>query len=71
MTPVRYNDGQLNLHQLVEKMESMDYEEYGPSLRTSPTPETSPRIREFLQQRLNVNDQSTRLWYRMNNLGKL
>jgi hypothetical protein len=71
VTPDRYNDAQLNLHQPVDEPESMDYEESGPTLRTSPAPETSPRIREFLQQRLNIDDQSTRLWYRMDDLGNL
>jgi hypothetical protein len=70
-TPDRYNDAQLNFHQPVDEPESMDYEESGPTLRTSPTPETSPRIREFLQQRLNIDDQSTRLWYRTDDLGNL
>jgi hypothetical protein len=64
-TPDRCSDAQLNIHQPVDEPESMDYEESGPTLRTSPAPETSPRIREFLQQRLKINDQSARLWYRM------
>jgi hypothetical protein len=37
----------------------------------SPTPETSERIREFIQQRLQIDNQSVRLWYIMENLGNL
>ena len=45
VTPDKSNDAQLNAHQSVDELESMDYEECGPALRTSPTPETNPRIR--------------------------
>jgi len=70
-TPDRYSDAHLNFHQMVDKMESMDYEEYGPSLRTSCALETSLRIREFLQQRLNIDDQLERIWYKTDDLRNL
>jgi hypothetical protein len=38
VTPDRSSDAQLNIHQPVDEPESMDYEESGPTLRTSPTP---------------------------------
>jgi hypothetical protein len=37
VTPDRSSDAQLNIHQPVDEPESMDYEESGPTLRTSPT----------------------------------
>jgi hypothetical protein len=49
----------------------MDYKESRPTLRTSPTPETNLRIREFLQQRLHIDDQYAILWYRMEDHGNL
>jgi hypothetical protein len=71
VTPDRSSDAQLEHPSTDDEPESMDYEESGPTLRTSPTPETSPRIREFLQQRLQIDDQSARLWYRMDDQGNL
>lgn len=51
VTPDRSSDAQLNIHQPNDEPKSMDYEESRPSLCTSPALETSPQIREFLQQR--------------------
>lgn len=56
-TPDRRSDAQLiearmNSYQPEDQPESMDYEESGPMIRSSPVLETRPRINEFLQQRL-------------------
>jgi hypothetical protein len=43
-TPDRSSDTHMNIHQLVDEPESMDYEEYGPALLTSLALETNPWI---------------------------
>jgi len=69
VTPDERSDAQLiearmNSYQPEDQPESMDYEESVPMICSSPILETSLRIKEFLQQRIHIDDQSTRLWYR-------
>jgi hypothetical protein len=52
----RSSNTQLNIHQPIDEPKSMDYEESEPTLRTSPTPETIPWIRKFLQQILQIDE---------------
>jgi hypothetical protein len=42
---VDFIEARLNAYQLKDEPESMDYEETGPMIHTSPAPETSPRIK--------------------------
>jgi hypothetical protein len=43
-------------HQLENQAKSMDYEESGPTILSPPIQEKNPRIREFLQQRLQIDE---------------
>ena len=67
----RSSDTQLDNHQHDDKLESVDYKDSRPALCTSPTLKISTWIREFLQQRLQIDDQSGRLWYIMDDQGNL
>ena len=42
---VEFIEARLNAYEPKYEPESMDYEESGPVIRTSPTPETSPQIK--------------------------
>jgi hypothetical protein len=64
-------EASMGAHQLENQDESMDYEESGPMICTPPVQATNPRIREFLQQRLQIDEQSARLWYRTDEHGNL
>lgn len=49
----------------------MDYEESRPAIHSPLIQATSPQIKEFLQQRLQIAEQSARLWYRIDKHGNL
>jgi hypothetical protein len=75
-TPDRSNEVQLieasmGTHQLEDQPKSMDYEDSGPTICTPPVQVTSPQIKEFLQQRLQIDEQSARLWYRTDEHGNI
>jgi hypothetical protein len=61
----------MGTHQLEYQPVSMDYEDSGPTICTPPIQVTIPQIKEFLQQRLQIDEQSARLWYRTDEHGNI
>jgi hypothetical protein len=61
----------MGTHQLENQVESMDYEYSGPVIRSPVVQAIVLRIREFPQQRLQIDEQSTRLWCRTDEHGNL